>query len=115
MPPAPLIVAGFSDDVASTLRELQADLKPFVLDENTPDDCVLPQTPLAIYLFSLDTGYSSQMLSRFHWIHHHIRPREEYVLAIGDVDLKRIVFPFMKNFAVTTVEELNVRLKRDDV
>ena len=65
---------------------------------------------IAVYVFSRDTGYSSQLLSRFTSIHFRVKPQEEYVVGIGGVDLAKRVFDALKDTPVISAEALAARL-----
>jgi hypothetical protein len=107
-----MLLAGFSDDLALVLGQLPSGIECFTIDERTPDDYEVPDVKMVVYVFSPDTGYSSELLSVFAWIHHH-RPVEEYILAIRDVDLARAMFNFAKTIPTISLAEIRRRVNAD--
>jgi hypothetical protein len=105
-----IVIAGFSDDVALVGSRLPNVPGIISVDENGFDESKLANVGTAVYVFSRDTGYSSQLLSHFTSIHFRTKPREEYVVSIGDVDLAKRVFDALKSTPVISVEALAARL-----
>jgi hypothetical protein len=105
------ILAGFASDLDIVESGLPDVGVCFRVDDKTPESCVLPKVEIVVYVFSEDTGYSSQLLSWFTWIHHSVGASEEYVMKVGNLDLARAVFDFAKGFSVTSIAELQQRLK----
>ena len=105
-----IVIAGFADDVALVTADLAGGDDVLAISESGPDISELSGVSIAVYVFSSDTGYSSQLLSRFAWIHHHAVPKEEYLLGVGGVDVKRQVFDVLKHVPVVTVDTLRQRL-----
>jgi hypothetical protein len=105
-----IVIAGFSDDVALVRSRLPNVPGIVSVDENT-DESQLANVRIVVYLFSKDTGYSSQLLSRFTSIHFRTKPQEEYVMSIGDVDLAKRVFDALKSTPVISTEALAARLE----
>lgn len=108
---ASAIIAGFADDLALVVSELPAGVRYAKIDENTAPGAEVLQADVVVYVFSADTGYSSQLLGRFTSIHHHARAREEYLLGVGDVKLPEEAFPFARQFEVISMKELRKRLR----
>jgi hypothetical protein len=106
-----IVIAGFSDDVALVRSRLPSVSGIVAVDENTPDSSEPANVRIAVYAFSRDTGYSSQLLSRFTSIHFRVKPQEEYVVGIGDVDLAKRLFESLKDTPIIAVEALAARLR----
>jgi hypothetical protein len=108
------IIAGFSFDVDSVLSHLPEGERCFRVDEKTPDGTELPEVDIVVYAFSSDTGWSSHLLSWFTWIHHHVKPVEEYIFSVSGDPNVEIIFHFIESqrekFPFITAAELRQRL-----
>jgi hypothetical protein len=100
------IVTGFSDDIASAAPGIEETSEVFLVTEKTSQNARLPKVDLAVYVFSPDTLYSSQLMSWFTWIHDHILPRQEYILSIKGADLSKGSFDALKGVPRVSTEEL---------
>ena len=105
------ILAGYRDDIESIASGLPEG-SCFSVDEHTPDSCPLPRAKIAIYVFSADTGYSSQLLSWFTWIHSSVRAANEYVVVLGDAEVQKKVFHFARDLLVVSSEDARRILAR---
>jgi hypothetical protein len=109
------IIAGYSFDVDSVFSRIADNAKCFRVDEKIADDAEIPKTDLVIYVFSLYTGSSSQLLGLFLWIHHNLKPREEYIYYIEGDPTIPLYFHFMESqrekFPPISIEELQRRLR----
>lgn len=106
-----VLLAGFSDDlsaVKSQLGPLSVDVA--TLDETTPDDAILPRNATVVYVFSRDTGYSSQLMSWFAWVHDKLNPRPEYLMGIGGIEAQKVAFEFLAGIPEISIDELREEL-----
>ena len=102
------ILAGFSDDLTRVEDAISEEtIHILKVDETTSENAGLPKVTTVIYVFSPDTGYSSQMLSWFTWIHHDVKAPNEFVLVLGDMDIEKVVFDFAKDFPKIFIDDLD--------
>lgn len=99
-----VLIVGWAEDVGSVARKL-----PFLvraLHESTREEEIPKAIDTAVYVFSRDTGSSSQLLSLISYIHAGIMPRCEYVVSLEDVDLSTQVFPVIADVPEISIEAL---------
>ncbi len=99
------IVAGFAEDIVRLAETVTEVGSCFWVDENTIGGTKLPETTGIVYVYSGDTGYSSQLLGIFTWLHG-IHPDWECIVTVEPLEIGRIVFAFAAGFPVVSPEEL---------
>jgi hypothetical protein len=106
-----LLLAGFADDLELVLSELgPVSVTLFLLDEKTRYEEELPRRAIVVYVFSRDTGASSQFLSWFSYVHDHLEPCEEYMIAVRGVDAREVVFDIIAHIECISIPKLKKRM-----
>ena len=106
-----ILLVGFSDDIhdlASLLRATSVNVA--LVNENATDAAIPKAVDLVLYVMSQDTGFSSQLHSRFVYIHDRVLKKAEYLMAIHNVDLDKIAFPELSHLPHITMNELRTLL-----
>jgi len=99
-----ILILGWAEDVALVAEKL-----PYSTGrahENSDHKLIPTDLEMVVYIFSRDTGYSSQLLSLFSYVHAGIVPRNEFVLSLGKVDLKSQVFPVISGVPEISLDTL---------
>ncbi len=109
-----ILLVGFEDDIrglASQLSSTSADIMQ--LTERTTNTDVPRTADIAVYVMSVDSGFSTQLHSIFVYIHDRVLTPNEYLLAIGDVDLAKASFSEISHLPQISIGDLKKRLESE--
>lgn len=108
-----LLLSGFTDDLANVQKLLGTTLAPTTQVTEDANDADIPDAAdIVIYVFSTDTGYSSQLHSIFTRIHDRVLSRREYLMMIEGSDLLRAAFPEISHLPKISIDDLKEKLER---
>ena len=99
-----VLILGWAEDVARVAKKLPYSV--CLLNEKSGQNEIPPTVKTAVYVFSRDTGSSSELLSLISYVHSGIVPQQEFVLSLDSVELKTQVFPVISNVPEITLESL---------
>ena len=110
-----VVLAGYSHDTSTVMSELgPVDAEIYLVKEDATAEDIPTVADLVLYIMSSDSGSSSQLYSVFTFIHDHVQISHEYLLAVGDVDIRTVAFPTIRAIAEISTSELRARLSPDD-
>lgn len=106
-----ILLAGYRDDVEIACAKLAGySGKIYRADENTIE---VPETwngAIVAYIFSRDTGYSSQLRSIFVFLHDHLKARNELVL-LRERGVAATVFSELESLPRAALETVRERVE----
>ena len=108
-----ILLSGFADDLDRFISEfgsIPVDIQ--TVTENATEADIPEAAEMVVYVFSEDTGYSSQLHSIFTYVHDRVQTSKEYLLALGNVDLDKSVFPEISDLPKTTPGRMKEILER---
>ena len=110
-PRSTVLLVGFEADIQGLASLLSATTADFaLLTENATETDIPKAADIVVYAMSEDTGFSSQLHSVFVYVHDRILTNEEYLVAVGNVDLKKASFPELSHLPQASIGEIQQRL-----
>jgi hypothetical protein len=110
-PRSVVLLVGFEEDIQGLASLLSATTADFVLLTESATETNIPEAAdIVVYAMSEDTGFSSQLHSVFVCVHDRILTNEEYLVAVGNVDLNRASFPELSRLPQASIGEIQQRL-----
>lgn len=106
-----ILLVGFADDLTDVVAELDSTSSDIELVTEEAVDSYLPKAvDFVVYVMSTDTGFSSQFHSIFVYVHDHTPTEREYLMAIKDADISKIVFPEVSHLPQVSITDFRKTL-----
>ncbi len=102
-----ILLAGYAGDLAAIVPMIRPGSTDVVLvTEEASDDDIPKAVDVVVFVASLDTCYSTRMHSLFVHVYDRVSAPQRYVLAVGNFDLAKFVFPEMRGLPRISTGEL---------
>lgn len=106
-----VLLVGFKDDIQDLASLLSTSADIALVTENANKKDIPLKADIVIYAMSEDTSFSTQLHGVFVYIHDLVLSKEEYILPVGNVDLKKGSFPEMSHLPQILIGEILQKIK----